>query len=414
MHIIPNTQSGGSGQAGKLPRLNGSGLLADSFLSAILQGFAGLTAGANKLAYFTGASTMDVADIGSTGFDLIAAADAAAARTAMSLGTMATQDASAILLGGNMDADGYTIDGLADAVNDDQPATYGQLRAMVYGRDWKDSVRAYRSAQLPPYSYSAGVITLSSNGAFPSQDGVSLSVGDRVFFNGETAGSQKYNGAYTVTALGDGSNPASFTRATDSDTSAKLTTGATYYIEEGTTYGSRSVVLRTAGPITLDTTALTFTLEASASLSSAAPENLGTSASAGTSSDAARSDHVHADTGLVRSNGTRAMTGQLTLAGLAEPPTMVSSNATDVVTAPLIWVNTTSGGVTRTLPDAPADGTVMTYRLLSGSNTLTISRGGSTDQIVVPGSSPANTIEITVIGEAMEFRYSASLAQWIV
>lgn len=423
----PNTASGGSSAySGFLVRLGASGLIASTMLNAMLQSLVGLASAANKIPYFSGADTFTLTDFTATGRDLVGAADAAAVRTALALGdlatmdqadlnlgTMASQNANAVTLAGDMDADGYTINNLADAVNNDQPATYGQLLAMVNGRDFKQSVRAYRGTQLPAYSYSGGVITFSGNGSLPSQDGITLQVGDRFLIAGETAGNQKYNGCYDVTSTGSAGSPVVLTRSADSNTSALLTTGATYYVEEGTSYGGKSVKLSTAGPITLDTTALTFTVESGVSLSSAAPENLAASASAGSSSNAARADHVHSYTGLLPTDGSVAMTGQLIQAGVAQAPVMVSSNATDVVTSNYVAVNTTGGAVTRSLPESPADGTVMIYRLLAGSNALTIQRSGSTDQIVEPGSSPANSITVSVVGEEVTLRYFASLDQWM-
>lgn len=58
--------------------------------SANLTAFAGLTGASNKLAYFTGASALALADISAFGRSLIDDADGGAARTTLGLGTAAT------------------------------------------------------------------------------------------------------------------------------------------------------------------------------------------------------------------------------------------------------------------------------------------------------------------------------------
>jgi hypothetical protein len=110
--------------------------------------------------------------------------------------------------------------------------------------DWKQSVRAATTAN----------VTLAS--AAPNTlDGVTLATNDRILVKNQTAPAE--NGIYVVTTLGTGANGV-WTRATDADTSAKVTTGMYVYVEEGTTAGRSQWVLSTPGPITLGTTGLTF------------------------------------------------------------------------------------------------------------------------------------------------------------
>jgi hypothetical protein len=77
---------------------------------ADLAALAGVTSAADKVPYFTGTATADVATLTSFGRSLIDDADAAAARTTLGLGTMSTQNANNVsITGGSID--GVEIDG---------------------------------------------------------------------------------------------------------------------------------------------------------------------------------------------------------------------------------------------------------------------------------------------------------------
>lgn len=136
------------------------------------------------------------------------------------------------------------------------PTTWDVLMSAF---DFKASARAATTGALAAYGASAGVLTGSSNGALGAQDGVTLVATDRLLVKNESGGNQKYNGLYVVTQAGDGSHPFILTRASDANTSAKVTAGMLVPITEGTANGDTSYWLTTNDPITLDTTALTFT-----------------------------------------------------------------------------------------------------------------------------------------------------------
>ena len=70
----------------------------------------GLTSAGNKLPYFTGSGTASLADFSAYGRSLVDDADAAAARSTLGLGTMATQNLNAVNIDGGT-IDGITLDG---------------------------------------------------------------------------------------------------------------------------------------------------------------------------------------------------------------------------------------------------------------------------------------------------------------
>ncbi len=110
------------------------------------------------------------------------------------------------------------------------------VAARVNGMDWKDSVRVLADAPL----------TLSAPPA--SIDGVSLAAGDRILLTAQADATQ--NGIYTYGAT--------LTRATDADSSAKVTANLAAFVSEGTQYQDSAWQLKTNDPIVLGTTALTF------------------------------------------------------------------------------------------------------------------------------------------------------------
>jgi len=120
------------------------------------------------------------------------------------------------------------------------------------------SVKAANAAALPSYAYSSGVMTASANGAFPTLDGVALSVGDR-FFHWDWTGANGANiayGIYTLTNAGSVSTKWTATRATDADSAAKLGLISAFVVGGAVNAGRTLAVTQAAGAITLGTTAI--------------------------------------------------------------------------------------------------------------------------------------------------------------
>jgi hypothetical protein len=143
---------------------------------------------------------------------------------------------------GDQSMGSHELTNVATPTTGTSAATKNYVDAAVQGFDWKASVRAGTTAN-------GTLATAYANGQVI--DGVTLATGDRILLKNQTTGSE--NGLYTVNASG------APTRATDADSSAKVTAGLAVFVSEGTTLGNTAWLLTTDDPITLATTALTFT-----------------------------------------------------------------------------------------------------------------------------------------------------------
>lgn len=142
---------------------------------------------------------------------------------------------------GSVNVGNQKIVSLADGVAASDAATVGQLTALQTGMTWKSAVRAATST--------AGTLASSfANGSVI--DGVTLATGDRILIKNQASGSE--NGVYTVNASG------APTRATDADASNEVPPGMVVPVAEGTANADSLWILTTNAPITLNTTALSF------------------------------------------------------------------------------------------------------------------------------------------------------------
>ncbi|MBK9138743.1 MAG: isopeptide-forming domain-containing fimbrial protein [Verrucomicrobia bacterium] len=116
----------------------------------------------------------------------------------------------------------FALDAAVATINSN-PVTFSAVAA-------NPAVRVATTSSLT--GFSAGTFT----GVSATQDGVTLSVGDRVLVRAQGTGSQ--NGVYVVTSVGGGNM--NLTRATDFDTVAEFPVGIQVFVSEGSLIGGRT------------------------------------------------------------------------------------------------------------------------------------------------------------------------------
>ena len=140
----------------------------------------------------------------------------------------------------------------------DQTKSY--VDSVAQGLSTKDSCRAATDGALAACTYANGTagvgatLTADANGALANQDGIALSVSDRLLVKDQAAPLQ--NGIYVVTDLGNAGSPFILTRSVDSDDNME---GGNYtFIQEGTANSDSGWVLTSDGTITVGTTGIVW------------------------------------------------------------------------------------------------------------------------------------------------------------
>lgn len=134
---------------------------------------------------------------------------------------------------------GQKITNLATPILDSDAATKAYVDSTAQGLDIKQSVRVASTANV-----------VIATGGLLIIDGVTIDVGDRVLLKDQNTASE--NGIYVASS-------GAWVRASDADSSTKVTAGMFTFVEMGALNSDRGYVLTTNNPIVLGTTGLSFT-----------------------------------------------------------------------------------------------------------------------------------------------------------
>ena len=223
------------------------------------------------------------------------------------------------------------VDGLASGINFHQPvvaATAGNLAG------------TYNNGT----SGLGATLTKATNGSIGTIDGAAVAVGNRILLRAQT--DAKENGIYTITAVGDESNPWVITRAADNDNnpSGELATGDFVFVTSGSSNGSKGFLVSTTGTITIGTTNINYA-QFNASEAVIAGTNIGKDGATISVVNAPTfSGLVTASSGVAFSDGTQTKEGvpsrtpiipktaNYTLSALTERDSLIEVDSTDPVT----------------------------------------------------------------------------------
>lgn len=159
-----------------------------------------------------------------------------------------------VLNGGELEDDNREASATHGAVD---PLNKAIRAAASVGGSYKEPVRVATAGALPAYTRTGNVITAAAPGALAAVDGVVLVAGEDFLLKNGASGVD--NGPYAVTFAGDGGNPFILTRRYDANTTGMLLGGALIPVAEGTANADQIFILATNDPITINTTAQTWT-----------------------------------------------------------------------------------------------------------------------------------------------------------
>ena len=264
---------------------------------ADLAALAGVTSAADKVPYFTGSGTADVATFTAAGRALVDDASASAQRTTLGLGTISTQDAN------NVSISGGTVTGLGSPSATSDAAT----------KNYVDQAIAGLRTRIIAEAATTGNIDLTAdlqNG--DTLDGVTLATGDRVLVKDQTDATA--NGLYLVVASGSAS------RDPEHDTIAELS-GGMVVVNQGTANDNKIFLCTTDSDATIGVSNITYTV--------ITPANVGTVTSVGLN-DAGSSEFTIANSPITSS-------GNMTIAVNSIAATKIGNG--DVDNTELSYVN---------------------------------------------------------------------------
>jgi hypothetical protein len=250
------------GQASGYASLDSNGDAEQVPANVQLKALSGLTSAANKLAYFTGSGTASLADLTAAGRALLDDANAAAQAHTLGLGTSDSPTFTGLTLSAALAMGGANITGLGTPTNANDAVSKTYVDSLLSGLSLKDSVRAATTSALPACTYDNGTsgfgatLTGDANGALAAQDGITLLVNERLLVKSQVAAAN--NGIYSLTTVGDGSNPFVLTRVDGFDKASKIVSGSFVFIEEGSTNADSGWVMTQDAAITVGATDITF------------------------------------------------------------------------------------------------------------------------------------------------------------
>jgi len=251
--------------------------------------------------------------------------------------------------------------------------------AQIFNLDYKQATRVVTTV----------AVTLSG-GAPSSVDGVSLSAGDRVLVTAQGTGSQ--NGLYYVVTVGSGAT-GTWARTSDGNDNGEIEAGMIVMVTEGTIYADTQWKLITDDPITIGTTALTFTQNYMANSISGGTSNVVVNSNANVTISSSGTANVLtvSSTGTVVT-GTESVTGNIT-GGNIRTAGLIS--ATGNITGGNISATSYTGtnvSVTGTVTAASTVGGVITGSTASVTGTIT---AASTVGGIITGSTASLSGNVT-------------------